>query len=160
MKDGAIMKKQMIDDFINETQGRKSHKGETQEEKIARYMERLNLTEEEAINLIEWDKNETDTLDEIEKNKKVEYIKRKIEEQKEPQQKSKISDDEVERLYNKIVELSKEKPFDDWFTSKQLAPHVADFLGARQIRFRLDKLEQQKLILVENSKPKRYKLVD
>lgn len=159
-----MVDKKLVDEFIKSTKGKKTHDRETENEKINRYMERLNLTRDEAINLIEWDKNETNKLDEIEKAKKVEYLKRKIDEQeKEPQQKSKISDDEVEKLYNKIVELSKKepyKPFNDWFTSKQLAPHVADFLGARQIRFRLDKLEQQKLILVKATKPKTYKLVN
>lgn len=153
------MTEKSIDDFLQIVTKGEERKEETEQEKVLRFMERLNLTEVEAKELIEFDKGNINELTEIEKNKKVEYVKKKLAQTKEP--KTKINDDEVERLHDVLIELkaTNKEPFNDWFKSKDLNIYVHEFLQPRQIRFRLDKLEKQGYIQSKATKPKTYKLL-
>ncbi len=110
-------------------------------------VEKLELTLEEAIDLREFDKFDSD--------KKTDFEKEQKEIKKAKNAKPKITGDEIQDLFENVIKLAFK---DKEFKNKDFHLLVADKYSNRQTPSRLKKLVEQGLLIDLGGSPKSYKV--
>lgn len=115
---------------------------------IDKMVEKLGISLAESIKLREFDKFESD--------KKTEFEKEQKEIKKAKNAKTKITDDEIDDLFNNVVKLAFSNR--EYFQNKDFHLLVADKYTNRQTPSRLKKMKEKGYLEDLGGSPKKYKV--